>query len=158
MIANVMSIAAACGTEPHSGVFGRLVQKKLAEQREQPLVSRLCDLSAFAHTTDPQVFDQSMLFGGNRQKLHGKYGYPLSRVLTEMRDQFDRNPELIIVGMFFDPNRVMGQLMAATETYSRAWLDRSIRRSADFPRALTEESDLPLVLSKPSGQAVTDLR
>ncbi|WP_143037379.1 hypothetical protein [Paraburkholderia tuberum] len=134
--------------------------KKLAEQREQPLVSRLCDLSAFAHTTDQQVFDQSMLFGENRQKLHGKYGYPLSSVLTEMRDQFNRNPELIIVGMFFDPNRihVMGQLMAATETYSHAWLDRSIRRSADFPRTLTEESDLPLVLSKPSGQAATDLR
>lgn len=47
-----------------------------------------------------------MLFGENRQKLHGKYGYPLSSVLTEMRDQFERNPELITVGMFFDPNRI----------------------------------------------------
>ncbi|MGF6292715.1 ParA family protein [Paraburkholderia youngii] len=84
----------------------------------------------------------------------------LSSVLTEMHDQFDRSPELIIVGNFFDPNRVrvMGQLMTITQTYRDAWLDRSIRRSEDFPKALTGESDLPLVLSKPSSQAATELR
>ncbi|MBU6486199.1 MAG: ParA family protein [Burkholderiales bacterium] len=84
----------------------------------------------------------------------------LSSVLTEMHDQFDRSPELIIVGNFFDPNRVrvMGQLMTITQTYKDAWLDRSIRRSEDFPKALNGESDLPLVLSKPSSQAATELR
>ncbi|WP_157763916.1 ParA family protein [Paraburkholderia aromaticivorans] len=84
----------------------------------------------------------------------------LSSVLTEMHDQFDRSPELIIVGNFFDPNRVrvMTQLMTITQTYRDAWLESSIRRSEDFPKALTGESDLPLVLSKPSSQAAAELR
>jgi chromosome partitioning protein len=84
----------------------------------------------------------------------------LSSVLTEMHDQFNRSPELIIVGNFFDPNRVrvVGQLMTITQTYRDSWLDRSIRRSEDFPKALTGESDLPLVLSKPNSQAAIELR
>ncbi|WP_350357370.1 ParA family protein [Paraburkholderia fungorum] len=94
------------------------------------------------------------------EKFSSKAISCLSSALIEMRDQLDRGPELIIVGTFFDPNRirVMGQLMAATQTYRHAWLDRSIRKSADFNKALTEESDVPLVLSKPSSQAATDLR
>lgn len=84
----------------------------------------------------------------------------LSSVLTEMYNEFERNPELIIVGNFFDPNRVrvMGQLAKITQTYKDAWLDRSIRRSEDFPRALDGENDLPLVLAKPSSQATTEMR
>lgn len=84
----------------------------------------------------------------------------LSDVLTEMHGRFDRNPELIIVGNFFDPNRVrvIGQLTTATQTYSVSWLDTSIRRSDDFTKELTDKTDLPLILSKPNGQAAAELR
>ncbi|WP_157793806.1 ParA family protein [Robbsia andropogonis] len=72
----------------------------------------------------------------------------LSSVLTEMQEQFDRSPELLIVGNFFDPHRirVMGQLMTITQKYADSWLEQSIRRSEDFPKALNGETDLPLVL------------
>lgn len=94
------------------------------------------------------------------EKLSTKALSYLSSALTEMHDQFDRSPELIIVGNFFDPNRVhvLGELMTVTRTYRDSWLDRSIRRSEDFPKALTGESDLPLVLSKPNSQAAAELR
>ncbi|AOY97608.1 hypothetical protein BKK79_37375 (plasmid) [Cupriavidus sp. USMAA2-4] len=84
----------------------------------------------------------------------------LSSVLTEMQDQFNRSPELVIVGNFFDPNRVrvMGQLMTITQTYQDAWLDRTIRRSEDFPKALNGETDVPLVLFKPSSASANELR
>ena len=84
----------------------------------------------------------------------------LSSVLTEMYNDFQRNPELIIVGNFFDPNRVrvMGQLATITQTYKDAWLERSIRRSEDFPRALDGDNELPLTLAKPSSQATAELR
>ncbi|WP_458764312.1 ParA family protein [Cupriavidus basilensis] len=84
----------------------------------------------------------------------------LSSVLTEMQDQFERSPELVIVGNFFDPNRVrvMGQLLTITQTYQEAWLDQTIRRSEDFPKALNGETDLPLVLSKPSSTSAIELR
>ncbi|WP_143325702.1 ParA family protein [Paraburkholderia ribeironis] len=83
----------------------------------------------------------------------------LSSVMTEIREQFDRNPELIIVGNFFDPNRVrvLGQLMTCTQAYRDAWLERSIRRSGDFSKAIPGESEIPVILSKPNGQAATDL-
>lgn len=84
----------------------------------------------------------------------------LSDVLSDMHNQFDTSPELIIVGTFFDPNRVrvMGQLMTATQTYRDCWLDTSIRRSDDFAKELTGETGLPLVLSKPNSQSAAELR
>ena len=84
----------------------------------------------------------------------------LSTVLTEMQDQFERSPELVIVGNFFDPNRVrvMGQMLTITQTYKEAWLDRTIRRSEDFPKALDGETDVPLVLSKPKCASATELQ
>lgn len=83
----------------------------------------------------------------------------LSSVLTEMQDQFERSPELIIVGNFFDANRVrvMGQLMTITQTYHDAWIDQTIRRSEDFPKVLNAEADLPLVLAKPNSPSAAEL-
>ncbi|MFC0403127.1 ParA family protein [Paraburkholderia rhizosphaerae] len=94
------------------------------------------------------------------EKFSPKGMFYLSSILAEMQDQFERSPDLIIVGNFFDPNRVraMGQLMAITQaSYKDAWLDSSIRRSEDFSKALIGESELPVVLSKPGSQTATEL-
>lgn len=67
-----------------------------------------------------------------------------------MQEQVERSLELIIVGNFFDAGQVrpMGQLMTIAQTYNDAWLDHTIRRSEDFPKALNADSDLPLVPSQ----------
>jgi chromosome partitioning protein len=84
----------------------------------------------------------------------------LSNAIKELKNQFERSPELILVGNFFDPKRVraMGQLMTITQTYKNAWLDHSVQSSEDFSKALDRESDLPLVLTLPGRQTVTELR
>ena len=84
----------------------------------------------------------------------------LSSVLTEMHEQFGRSPELIIVGNFFDSARVrvMTQLSMIMQTYKQSLLQCWIRRSEDFPKALDNESDVPLVLSKPGCSASSDLQ
>ncbi|CAN7794956.1 AAA family ATPase [Paraburkholderia hospita] len=84
----------------------------------------------------------------------------LSAVLTEMRERSKKAPDLVLVGNFFDPNRirVMGQLLTTTQGYPDAWLERSIRRSEEFSESLDGQSAVPLVLSKPSGQAAVELR
>lgn len=83
----------------------------------------------------------------------------LSSVLTEMREQFDRNPELLIVGNLFDPGRlrVINQMMTITQEYPHAWLETTLRRSEDFPKMLASEEGLPLVLAKPSSEAAKEL-
>jgi len=83
----------------------------------------------------------------------------LSSVLTEMRAQFGRSPELIIVGNFFDSAhvRVMTQLSMIMQTYSQSLLRCWVRRSEDFPKALDDVGDVPLVLSKPGCSATADL-
>ena len=84
----------------------------------------------------------------------------LCGVIAEMQEHFDRSPELILVGNFFDPNRVrrISQLMTITQSYQDAWLDRSVRHSDDLTNAMPGEADLPLVLAKPGSQAAIDLR
>jgi chromosome partitioning protein len=83
----------------------------------------------------------------------------LSTVLGEMREEFERSPELVIVGNFFDPTRVrvINQLMTITREYRNAWLETTIRRSEDFPKSLASEDSLPLALSKTSGDAAKEL-
>ncbi|MDQ7980381.1 ParA family protein [Paraburkholderia sp. SARCC-3016] len=83
----------------------------------------------------------------------------LSNAMKEIKSQSERNPELILVGNFFDPNRVrvMGRLMAITQTYEDAWLDHSIQSSEDFSKALNGGLDLPLVLSLPGSQTAAEL-
>ncbi len=85
----------------------------------------------------------------------------LATVLTEMQEQSNRSPELIIVGNFFDQNRprVLNQLATIRKTYEASWLESIIRRSEDFPKALSSEDyDLPLCLSKPNSQGASDIR
>jgi len=83
----------------------------------------------------------------------------LSSALTEMHDQFGRSPELIIVGNFFDSAhvRVMARLSMIMQTYRQSLLQCWIRRSKDFPKALDNIGDAPLVLSKPGCSATADL-
>ena len=84
----------------------------------------------------------------------------LSDVLSEMHEQFERSPELITIGNFFDPNsvRVLGQLITTARTYRDSWLDASLRRSEDFAKEPTDDPLLPLILSKPNSQAAAELR
>lgn len=85
----------------------------------------------------------------------------LSSVLTEMNEQYNRCPELIIVGNFFDQNRprVLNQLSTIRKAYENCWLEASIRRSEDFPKMLSsDEYELPLCLSKATSIGANDLR
>lgn len=84
----------------------------------------------------------------------------LSTVLGEMREQFEKNPELIIIGNFFDPTRVrvINQMMTITKEYQDAWLETTLRRSEDFPKFLASEDNLPLALAKSSSDAAKELR
>lgn len=85
----------------------------------------------------------------------------LSSVLTELKEQSNRCPELIILGNFFDQNRtrVLNQLSMIRRTYNDAWLSAVIRRSEDFPKTLSSDAfELPLCLSKPSSAGADDLR
>lgn len=83
----------------------------------------------------------------------------LATVLHEMRDQFERSPELVVVGNFFDPGRVrvIGQMATLTREYRDAWLETTLRRSEDFPKSLASGDNLPLALAKPSGEASREL-
>lgn len=85
----------------------------------------------------------------------------LSNVLSELKEQYGRAPELIIVGNFFDQNRtrVMNQTSKIRQTYNDAWLSSVIRRSEDFPKTLSSDDfELPLCLSKPSSAGAEDMR
>lgn len=57
----------------------------------------------------------------------------LSSVLTAMRDQFDRNPELIIVGTFFDPNRIHVMGPSASKRPAQFIEDRCRSRADKVP-------------------------
>lgn len=85
----------------------------------------------------------------------------LSEVLTEMQEESERCPELIIVGNFFDLNRtrVLNQTAMIRKTYNDAWLGSIIRRSEDFPKTLSSDAyELPLCLSKCNSAGAEDLR
>lgn len=85
----------------------------------------------------------------------------LSSVLGEMKEQYERCPELLIMGNFFDQNRprVLQQLSTIRSAYEECWLNASVRRSEDFPKTLSsDEYELPLCLSKPTSTGAADLR
>ncbi len=85
----------------------------------------------------------------------------LSSVLNDMREDFGRSPELIVVGNFHTPNclRVINQMSVLSKEYPGALLDTVIRRSEEFPKTLSEEDDLPpLCLAKPTSDPSNELR
>lgn len=84
----------------------------------------------------------------------------LSKVLNEIRESFNRAPELCVLGNFFDSSRIriIKQLATITDHYQDSWLEATIRRSEDFPKLLASEESIPLVLSKPSSDATGDLK
>ena len=85
----------------------------------------------------------------------------LSSVLSDMREDMGRSPELVVVGNFFTPNRlrVINQMGVLSREYPGALLDVVIRRSEDFPKTLSAEEDLPpLSLAKPTSDASSELR
>lgn len=84
----------------------------------------------------------------------------LFSVLSEMREQYGRSPELIVVGNFFDSGRpaVSTHLSMIMQTYRQSLPSCWIRRSEDFYKTPDNEPDVPLVLSKPGCGASDDLR
>lgn len=85
----------------------------------------------------------------------------LSSVLTDMREDVGRSPELLVVGNFHTPNRlrVINQMSVLSKEYPGALLDNVIRRSEEFPKTLSEEEDLPpLCLAKPTSDPSDELR
>ncbi len=85
----------------------------------------------------------------------------LSSVLSDMRSDFGRNPELLLIGNFHTPNRlrIHGQISKLSEEYPGALLDVMINRSEEFPKTLSEdEQQPPLVLARPTSSSTEQLR
>lgn len=86
----------------------------------------------------------------------------LATVLTEMRTEYGKSPELLIFGNFKTPNRlrIPPQVEFLSKKYPGALLEESIRRSEEFPKTLSsEEIDMPPVaLAKPSCDPSVELR
>lgn len=85
----------------------------------------------------------------------------LSSVLTDMREDVGRSPELMLLSNFMTSNRarVDEQVAVLCHQYPEAMLNKGIRRSEDFPKTLSAKEKLPpLVLAKPSSDACIDLR
>ncbi|WP_423680193.1 MULTISPECIES: ParA family protein [unclassified Undibacterium] len=85
----------------------------------------------------------------------------LSKVLSEMESSLGKYPELIILGNFFDATRVRvaAQVLALTNQYKNAWLNKTIGSSEEFKKVLSSDDyELPLALAKPSAQSALELR
>ncbi len=85
----------------------------------------------------------------------------LSSVLTDMREDIGRSPELVVIGNFHTPNRlrVINQMSVLSHEYPGALLDNVIRRSEEFPKTLSEDDDLPpLAMAKPTSESAIELR
>ncbi|MDD3353259.1 ParA family protein [Zoogloea sp.] len=84
----------------------------------------------------------------------------LSSVLQDMRDDFGRSPEMIMIGNFHLPNRlrVYSQVSKLSSEYPGSLLNVMIHRSEEFPKTLSEEDvQPPLVLAKPTGTAAEQI-
>lgn len=84
----------------------------------------------------------------------------LSQVLDDLQEQMGRRPEQIIVGNFFDANRVrvIATAMQITQSYQDAWLESTIRRSESIPRLLATNETLPISMAVPSDEVSGDIR
>lgn len=85
----------------------------------------------------------------------------LSTVLTEMRENTGRSPDLLVVGNFYIPSRTRAakQIALISNQYPGALLDVSIRRSEEFPKVLSDDDDMPpLFLAKPTSDAADELK
>lgn len=86
----------------------------------------------------------------------------LSTVLGDMHEDMGRAPELMVIGNFYTANRmrVINQMSMISAKYPGSLLDAVIRRSEEFPKALSAEmEDLPpLVLAKPFSDPANELR
>jgi chromosome partitioning protein len=78
-----------------------------------------------------------------------------------MESSLGKYPELIILGNFFDATRVRvaAQVLALTNQYKNAWLNKTIGSSEEFKKVLSSDDyELPLALAKPSAQSALELR
>lgn len=85
----------------------------------------------------------------------------LSKVLTGMEADIGKYPELVILGNFFDQNRVrvLAQVVTLTRQYKESWLAKTISTSEEFKKVLSsDEYEMPLALAKPSSAPAEELR
>lgn len=84
----------------------------------------------------------------------------LAGVLNEMKTDYNKFPELVILGNFYDMRRarVAGQVVALNKKYPGAWLEKQVSTSEEFKKALDDEEMMPLVLSRPTTSAAEQLR
>jgi chromosome partitioning protein len=84
----------------------------------------------------------------------------LAEVIDDMENNYNRRPEMTIVGNEFDSGRIRAGLHLSTlaRVYGDVLLNQTIRRSEDFPKSLDDEPRTPLALLKPSSDAAQDLR
>lgn len=84
----------------------------------------------------------------------------LNTVLNDMQDERSRRPDQIILGNFFDANRVrvIATAMEITAAYRDAWLENTIRRSEVIPKLLSADGNRPVALAQPSDDAAADMR
>lgn len=84
----------------------------------------------------------------------------LSDMLSQLREDYGRNPELILVPNFYDSRRlrVSKQISLLARDYGENLITQTIRQSEDFPKTLSHpDQNVPVVLAKPTAQAVEDL-
>jgi chromosome partitioning protein len=84
----------------------------------------------------------------------------LSDMLHRMREQYSRNPELVLLPNFYDTRklRVGKQISLLSQDYEKNLIANTIRQSEDFPKTLSNpDENIPLVLAKPAADAVGDL-
>lgn len=84
----------------------------------------------------------------------------LAGVLSEMQEEYGKYPQLAILGNFYDDSRVRvaAQVIALTNKYPDAWMNKTIRTSEEFKKVLDDDDGLPLALSRPSSAPAEELR
>ena len=84
----------------------------------------------------------------------------LSGVLGDMKENYGKFPELMILGNAHDSQRIRSSVHVATiaARYKDALIQETVRRSEDFPRALDDEPKMPLLLARPTSAAADDVR
>jgi chromosome partitioning protein len=84
----------------------------------------------------------------------------LADVIGEMKNTYDKFPQLSVLGNFFDAKRVRvaAQVIALTSKYPEAWMDNQISTSEEFKKVLDEDDGLPLALARPTSSAAEELR
>lgn len=86
----------------------------------------------------------------------------LSTLLDDMNQTHEKFPEMLVLGNFYDRNRlrVVAQLITLTDRYKDSWIDKTISSSEEFKKTISSDVnfELPLAVAKPTSNASMELR